>query len=149
MKDAAKQLGAVIQKSSVAGLTPALAAEQKAYQALLKLRAREFEVIRRNSRQQRQSGRNSSGNRSQRQLQQLELSDEQNRYEDQRTARSQQANLSQREQQQRETNQVLNRLRELAQRQNDVNNRLKELQSALEAAKTQPAREEIERSSRG
>ena len=40
---------------------------------------------------------------------------------------------------------MLNRLRELAQRQNDLNDRLKELQSALEAAKTPPAREEIER----
>ena len=102
-------------------------------------------MIRRNSRQQRQSGRNSGGNRSQRQLQQLELTDEENRYEDQRTARAQQQKLSPREQEQRETGQVLNRLRELAQRQNDVNDRLKELQSALEAAKTQPAREEIER----
>ena len=127
------------QKSSVPALNPALAAEQAAYQALLKLRAREFEVIRRNSRQQRQGGRNSGGNRSRRQLQQLELTDEENRYEDQRTARAQQERLSQREQEQRETGQVLNRLRELAQRQNDVNDRLKELQSALEAAKT-PAR---------
>src|SRR5208282_1793087 len=37
------------------------------------------------------------------------------------------------------------RLRELAQRQTDLNERLKELQSALEAAKTEPARQEIER----
>jgi hypothetical protein len=145
MKDAEKRLGEVAQKSSVPALNSALAAEQAAYQALLKLRAREFEVIRRNSRQQRQGARNSSANRTQRQLQQLELTDEENRYEDQRTARAQQENLSQRERQQRETGQVLNRLRELAQRQNDVNDRLKELQSALEAAKTQPAREEIER----
>jgi hypothetical protein len=145
MKDAEKRLGEVVKITSPAGLTPALAAEQAAYQALLRLRAREFEVIRRNSRQQRQGGRNSGGNRSQRQLQQLELTDEQNRYEDQRTARAQQGGLSKQEQEQRETGQVLNRLRELAQRQNDVNDRLKELQSALEAAKTQPAREEIER----
>ena len=144
MKDAEKHLGDVAQKSSVAGLNPALAAEQAAYQALLKLRAREFEVIRGN-RRQRQSGRNSGGNQSRRQLQQLELTDEENRYEDQRTARAQQERLSQREQQQRETGQVLNRLRELAQRQNDVNDRVKELQSALEAAKTPQAREEIER----
>ena len=145
MKDAEKHLTEVAQKSSMPALSPALAAEQAAYQALLKLRAREFEVIRRNSRQQRQSGQNAGGNRSQRQLQQLELTDEENRYEDQRTARAQQERLSQREREQRETRQVLNRLRELAQRQNDVNDRLKELQSALEAAKTQPAREEIER----
>ena len=40
---------------------------------------------------------------------------------------------------------MLNRLRELAQRQSDLNNRLKELQSALEAAKNEEARKEIER----
>src|SRR6185437_16250204 len=36
-------------------------------------------------------------------------------------------------------------LRELARRQTDLNDRLKELQSALQAAKTPQAREEIER----
>jgi hypothetical protein len=144
MHDAETHLTAVAQQSAVKSLHPALAAEQAAYQALLKLRAREFQVIR-GSRNQRQNGRNSGGNRSQRQLQQLELTDDENRYEDQRTARAQQERLSQREQEQRETRQVLSRLRELAQRQNDVNERLKELQSALEAAKTQEARQEIER----
>src|SRR5438445_11503518 len=39
----------------------------------------------------------------------------------------------------------MNRLKELAQRQGDLNDRLKELQSALEEAKTPQAREEIER----
>jgi hypothetical protein len=145
MKDAEKQLTEVVEKSSVAVLEKALASEQAAYQALLKLRAREFEVIRRNSRQQRQRGRNAAGNRAQRQLDQLELSAEENRYEEQRTARAQEERLSQREREQRETRQVLSRLRELAQRQTDVNQRLKELQSALEAAKTPQARQEIER----
>ena len=56
------------------------------------------------------------------------------------SARARQENLSQREREQRETRQVLNRLRELAQRQSDVNERLKELQSALEAAATAQAR---------
>jgi hypothetical protein len=144
MKDAEKNLTDVAQKPSVTALRPALAAEQAAYQALLKLRAREFEVIR-NSRQRSPSSRSASNRNSQRQLQELELKDDENRYEDQRTAKAQQEKLSQREQEQRETRQVLNRLRELAQRQNDVNDRLKELQSALEAAKTQAAREEVER----
>ena len=40
---------------------------------------------------------------------------------------------------------MLNRLRELAQRQADVNERLKELKSALDAAKTPEARQELER----
>ena len=145
MKEAEKHLTVAVQSSSIAAHRPALVAEQAAYQALLKLRAREFEVIRNNSRQ-RQRGRSASaGSPSQRQLQQLELSNDENRYEEQRSARAQQDKLSQREKEQGETRQVLNRLRELAQRQTDLNDRVKELQSALEAAKTQQAREEIER----
>ena len=142
MKEAEKHLGAAADTSSIKALTPALVAEQAASQALLKLRAREFQVTR-SSRQRGQGGR-SAGSPSQRQLQQLELKDDENRYEEQRTARSQEGQ-TQREREQRETRQVLNRLRELAQRQNDLNERLKELQSALEAAKTPEARDEIER----
>jgi hypothetical protein len=145
MKDAEKRLTEVAEKSSVPALNPALAAEQAAYQALLKLRAREFQVIRNNSRRQQQSGRSSGGQMAQRQLQQLELDADENRYEEQRSASAREENLSQREREQRETRQVLSRLRELAQRQSDVNERLKELQSALEAAKTADARQEIER----
>ncbi|MGO9471404.1 MAG: hypothetical protein ACLQVF_45520 [Isosphaeraceae bacterium] len=142
MKDAEKHLADAVGKSSVAPHTPALAAEQAAYQALLKLRAREFQVVRGNMRQRGRNSRGSSSSPSQRQLQQLELRNDENRYEEQRSARSQQ---SQQEQAQRETRQVLNRLRELAKRQTDLNDRLKELQSALEAAKTEQARQEIER----
>ena len=145
MKDAENRLAEVADKASIPALNPALAAEQAAYRALLKLRAREFQVIRNNARRQQQGGRILGGRMAQRQLQQLELADDENRYEEQRSARAQQANLSQREREQRETRQVLNRLRELAQRQSDVNERLKELQSALEAAKTPQARQEIER----
>src|SRR5262249_42741614 len=43
MKDAEKYLAGAAHGSSIAPLSPALAAEQAAYQALLKLRAREFE----------------------------------------------------------------------------------------------------------
>jgi hypothetical protein len=145
MKDAEKRLTDVVDNSSIPALNPALAAEQAAYQALLKLRAREFQVIRNNSRRQQQGGRSSGGRMAQRQLQQLELTSDENRYEEQRSARAREENLSQREREQRETRQVLNRLRELAQRQSDVNERVKELQSALEAAKTAQARQEIDR----
>ena len=61
MKDAEKHLTEVAEKSSIPALNPALAAEQAAYQALLKLRAREFQVIRNNSRRQQQSGRSAAG----------------------------------------------------------------------------------------
>src|SRR5262249_35886469 len=118
MKDAEKRLTEAVESSAIKALTPALAAEQATYQALLKLRDREFSVIRGNSRQQ---GGRSAGGPSQRQLEQLELAADENRYEQQSTARAQQEKLSQREREQRETRQILNRLRELARRQTDLN----------------------------
>lgn len=145
MKDAVKHLAEAARVASVAAHRPALVAEQAAYQALLKLRAREFEVTRNNARQRQQGSRGSAGSPSQRQLQQLELSEEENRYEEQRSARPPQENLTQRAKEQQETRQVVSRLRELAQRQTDLNDRLKELQSALEAAKDPQARAEIEK----
>jgi hypothetical protein len=138
MLKALEQLEQAKDGPALEALQPALSAEQAAYQALLKLRAREHRVIR--SQQQRGGG--SSGgaaNRSQQQLQQLELSNDENRYETQRTAQSQQ------QQQDREARQTLNRLSELARRQKDLNERLKELQSALDEAKTEQEREEIRR----
>lgn len=143
MKDAEKFLAEAANKPSIAPFKPALAAEQGAYQALLKLRAREFEVTRNNSRQRR-NNRSGGGSPSQQQLDQLELSADENRYEQQKSARSRQ-NETQREREQSENRQISNRLRELAQRQNDLNQRLKELQSALEAAKSDEAREELKR----
>ena len=140
MKDAIRLLGEASDKAAVGSLHPALTAEQVAYQALLKLRAREFEVIRNRSRQR--GGRGSGARAMQRQLDQLELTNKEDRFEEQSKARKQ---LTQKEQEQRETRQVVSRLKELAQRQADLNERLKELQSALEAAKDEPAKQEIER----
>ncbi|MEX2141065.1 MAG: DUF4175 family protein [Pirellulales bacterium] len=128
---------------AIGALPPALAAEQAAYQALLKLRAREHEVVRANRQQPQQAGGGGGGNRSQQQLDQLELDDSQNRYETQRSASS--LRNPQQEAQERETRQVLNRLRELAQRQEDLNKQIKELQTALEEAKEQAQQEEIQR----
>ncbi|MEX0641164.1 MAG: DUF4175 family protein [Pirellulales bacterium] len=140
MTGALQQLTMSADVSAVAPLRPALNAEQAAYQALLKLRAREFQVIR-GQRQQQQSGRTASrGNRSQRQLNQLELSAEENRYETQRSATAPEENQAQ-----RESREILNRLKELARRQDDLNERLRELQSALQQADTQQRREELER----
>jgi len=59
----------------------------------------------------------------------------------QRTSAKQQ----QEEAQQRETRQVLNRLRDLAQRQEDLNKQMKELESALQKANDQAQREELKR----
>lgn len=118
-----------------ARLHDALAAETLAHQALLSLAAQEFEV----SRQRGQQGGSQAGGRQQMQLDQMDLADDERRYETQRQAESPE-NAAR-----RETNQILNRLQELARRQDDVNERLKELQSALQEAKTPEEREEAER----
>ncbi len=138
MSDALTKLTKANEEPSVPALRPALTAEQAAYQGLLKLRAREHEVTRSQQSSSSSSSSSSSG-RQQEQLQQLELKSEENRYETEQAARSQQ------EQADRENRQVLNRLGELARRQSDLNERLKEMQSALEEAETEEEREEIRR----
>jgi hypothetical protein len=118
--------------------TEALAAQQAAYQSLLKLQEHEYQVNR--SRQQSQGGAgNNSGDQMQRQLEQMEMTQSENRYETQRQASRPQAS------ERREDLQVLNRLQELARRQQDLNEKLKELQSALQEAKTEQEREELRR----
>jgi hypothetical protein len=139
MQQAIKQLTAAHDQPSAGPLLPALKAEQAAYQALLKLRAREHNIVRQSQRQQR--GQSSARSQQQRQqMQQLDLKEDENRYETQRQAQDQQESPEQ-----REDRQVLNRLKELAQRQHDLNDRLKELQSALEEARTEQQREELKR----
>lgn len=119
-------------------LDPALVAERGAYEALLKLRAREHQVV-----QSRSGGGQGGGaaSPSQQQLSQLELNQKENRYEAERKAGEQ----SQRATEQREQLQVLNRLRELAQRQGDVNEKLKDLERELKAAQAEKEQEELKR----
>ena len=139
MQRAVDTLTAARSDSDRDQLRPALSAEQAAYQALLKLRAREHQVVRSSQSPSSASSSGSPANRAQQQLQQLELNSEENRYETERTAQAQE------EQAARENRQVLNRLKELARRQNDLNERLKEMQSALQEAQTDEEREEIQR----
>jgi hypothetical protein len=118
-------------------LSEALAAEQTAFQLLLKLQQREFEISRNRSRSQ--SGQSSRDRQMQRQLEQLDLTEPENRYENERLAQAPQSA------ERREQLQVMNRLSELARRQQDLNDRLKELQTALQEARTEQEREEIRR----
>ena len=142
MQDAITHLSAAHDGPAKEPLQPALTAEQAAYQSLLKLRAREHNVVRQNQRQRSSSRSNSARSQQQRQqLNQLDLKNEENRYETQRQAQEQQQEAAE----ERENRQVLNRLKELAQRQHDMNQRMKELQSALEEARTEEQREELKR----
>jgi len=67
-------------------LAGALAAEQSAFQALLKLQQREYEVSR--NRNRNQGGPGSREQQMQRQLEQLDLTDPENRYENERLAQA-------------------------------------------------------------
>jgi hypothetical protein len=118
---------------SATELTPALGAEQSAYQELLKLRQREHQIA-----QGRNSNRanNSNSERFQQQLQQLELTQQENQYETQRLAQSREQTGR------REDLQVLNRLRDLARRQNEMGDRLREAQAALREAQTEQQRQD-------
>lgn len=119
-----------------AALAEALVTQQAAYQALLKLQARETAVTRGRPRGQGGGGENSM---TQRQIDQLDLRQSENRYETRRQAQSPQ------DEQRREELALQNRLQELARRQEDVNQRLQELQTALQEARTEREREELRR----
>lgn len=140
MNSAVTELKAAAGGPSRDPLRAALKAEQAAYQALLKLREREHRV----TRQQRNAQGQQASARSQQQrqqLDQLDLKPDENPYETQRQAQAQQPETPE----DRENRQVLNRLRELARRQHDLNERLKELQAALEEARDAERQEELRR----
>ncbi len=89
MSTAITELERSHDKQEPEALRPALAAEQAAYQGLLKLRAQEHEIVR----QQQQQGQGQGAGRSQQQRQQmnqLDLKDQESRYETERTAQQRQ-----------------------------------------------------------
>jgi len=123
-------------KNSPEKLPAAIAAEQAAYQALLKVAPRETRVTQ--SRNGGQPG-GGAGQASQRELNQLDMQREENRYETESQAAAPQ------NAQQREQSQTADRLKQLAQRQQDLNDRLRELQTALQAARTGEERADLQR----
>lgn len=137
MQETVSLLSSAKEAGQIESLTAALSTEQASYQLLLKLRAREHRV----SKNKNGGGSKGGGSsRSQNQLQQLELTNKKQRYETEN-----QASQKQVAQPNREALQILNRLRELAQRQKDLNEQLKELADKQRFAKTDKEREEIER----
>ncbi len=139
MQRALEELTRVTGETSVTPLPSALADEQAAYQALLKLQAHEHRVARGNPKQSGGQPSKPQGNRAQQQLDQLKLKQTENKYAAERQAQKLQ------DPKQRENLQALNRLKELAQRQKDLSEKLKEMQQALREAKTEAEKEEIRR----
>lgn len=115
-------------------LTAAWTHAQGAYQELIKMLPKDTRVAQSNSRSGRGAQR---GN--QRQLNQLDFKQAENRYETETEAQPMTTP------QQREQLQALSKLRELARRQQEVNQRLQELQTALTAARDEAQREEVRR----
>lgn len=138
MDDAIETLDQAKQDSSPDSLRKAMQQERSAYEGLLKLRSREFEV---NQSQQSQSSSRSqsAGQRSrQQQIEQLKLENDPNRYETESRPDSPDESA------QREMRQVMNRLDELARRQQDLNEQLRELDLALQEAKTEQEKKELD-----
>jgi hypothetical protein len=118
-------------------LKGAMVHEQAAYEALLRLRAREHQIVK--SKQSASSKASSASKRNrQQQIEQLKLDEEEERYESQQSAATEEEAAS------RETRQVMNRLEELARRQQDLNRQLKDLETALQEAEEPEKKVELE-----
>jgi len=137
MGTALEHLAEAVESGSGGPLPDAMTAEQLAYQALLELREREHQITQSRNNNSNQSAQNSQ--QFERQLQQLELRQQEDRYENQRLAQTENQTR------QREDLQVLNRLRDLARRQEDMADRLREAEAALQQAQDEQAREEAQR----
>lgn len=136
MEKSRGKLAEAVEQKSIDPLGAASSSAQAALQPLLKLAPREHQVVQNRNQQQKGAG---GGGDQQRQLDELEFKQDETRYESQRMARAEQTP------QQREELQVLNRLKELSQRQQDLNEKIKELQTALTEAKSAEERAELER----
>jgi hypothetical protein len=136
---AKEQLAKSFSDNSLEALRAALNSERKAYEGLLRLRAREHSIVRSQQRQNSQRNQSSAAQQSrQQQLEQLNLENEKNEYESEQSAAPEQTDSR------REARQVMNRLDELARRQKDLNQQIKEAETALREAKDEATKEEIE-----
>ncbi len=134
MEVAATLLARAAETPSVEPLPEARRAAHEAYRNLVKLQAREHVVQQAQPSSQSQS--ESSNGDLNRQLEQLELENNRNRYE---TEQQDQPFAD------REQLQVLNRLRELARRQEGLNEKIRELDNALRSEQIPQERNETER----
>ncbi|MFN7893112.1 MAG: hypothetical protein ACK5OC_22650, partial [Pirellula sp.] len=137
MQTAVKLLDQSRTEESLKVLREALNAERKAYEGLLKLRAREHSIVKSQRNQQSKSKSSAQQNR-QEQLEQLKLENEENKYETEQKAQTEESTPE------RESRQVMNRLEELARRQKDLNEQLKSLENSIREAKTEEQKKDLE-----
>lgn len=134
MKDSLDPLQQAAEEKKRTALNQALGFEQSALEWLHRASSREHLIMRQN--QPRQPGQGQRPNENQ--LSSLELKQEEQRYEEEKMAAEEQSA------EQQENLQVLNRLKELARRQEALAEKMKELENQIAQAKTEEEREELE-----
>ena len=139
MREAIAELNQTGSETPSVALRGAIKQMRGAYEGLLRLRAREHEV---SQSQQQQSSNQKSQSASERnrqeQIQQLQLEQDPSRYEEESQPMTEEENS------QREMRQVMNRLDELARRQEDLNEQVRELDLALQSAKDEQEKKELQ-----
>lgn len=133
MKDALTPLEQVIEEKKRGPLTQALSYEQSALEWLYRTASREHQVTRQNKPQKGAGGQQ----KNEQQLMNLELKQKEQRYEEEKQATPEQTA------EQQENLLVLNRLKELARRQEALAAKMKELEKQIEKAKTEEEKEEL------
>ena len=134
LKDAQPPLQQASAEKKRSPLNQALTFEQTALEWLHRAQSREHQVMRQNSPPQPGAGQQANKN----QLMDLELKQQEQRYEEEKAATEEQTA------EQQENLQVLNRLKELARRQEALAEKMKELQNQLAKAKTEEEKQELE-----
>lgn len=135
MKDVLEPLEMASAEKKRSPLNQALTFEQSALEWLHRAQSREHRVMRQNQPSQSSTA---SEKARQNQIMNLELKQGEQRYEQERQASPEQTA------EQQENLQVLNRLKELARRQEALAEKMKELQKQIEKAKTEEEKQELE-----
>ncbi|MFM7977455.1 MAG: hypothetical protein ACKO8U_20485, partial [Pirellula sp.] len=139
MGQAVGELKSIDTNSISVDLRDAIKPMRAAYEGLLRLRAREHEVTQNQQQQsQSQSSQSASQRNRQQQIEQLQLEQDMNRYEEESQP------MQQETQAQQEMRQVMNRLDELARRQEDLNEQVRELDLALQAVNDEQEKKELQ-----
>ncbi len=136
MDSAINEFESAVSNLQISHLKNALKQDQAAYEGLLRLRAREHEIVQ--SKKPSSKSSSSSQQKRQKQLDQMELKNDTERYETEKQAAPEEEAAS------REMRQVMSRLDELARRQEDINRQLKDIETAIQAAKTVEEKKELE-----
>jgi hypothetical protein len=134
MKDALDPLNQAAEEKKRSPLNQALTFEQSALEWLHRAQSREHQVMRQNS--PPMAGAPQEANKNQ--IMDLELKQKEQRYEEEKAASEEQTA------EQQENLQVLNRLKELARRQEALAEKMKELQNQLAQAKSESEKQELE-----